>query len=529
MKMIVDKMCNQQVLGCLMKHPQFLSNIDKYSFTLSDFSSRFEKYIYSAILGLYRDGATAINPVDVDNYLNVDKTAHTIFTQSNGVEYLQDAAEFSEIDNFSFYYNKFKKLNLLRDLQKQGFDVSDYYVEDLLDPNADNVNSKFEQLTTKDIIDGIKRKVLHLETGYVKTGEVEVFDMADGIDEFINETKETFNIGLPLQEKIYSKIIAGAQLTTLTIRSACSGCGKTRMAVGDACKLAYPISYNSFTCKWEITGSNEKVLFIITEQTEEQLRRMVLAYLTDINESRFKYTDFSEDEQRRISIAAMIIKKFPNLVVIKMPNPTIELTKTMIRETCLTHNVRYVFFDYIFINPSLLNEFHGFSLRNDEVLLMFATALKDLAVELNVAMFTSTQVNASADETKNIRNEASLAGGRSTINKADNGAILARPTKEEIEILSQGGIITKYGRPNLVLDVYKVRNGQWTQVRIWILADLGRLKFVDLFVTDANLDPIQDIFDEPEYEVVNWEDEDYQKFKKMCEELNNPENGVDSW
>ena len=35
--MIVDKVCNQQILGSLIKHPQFLSEIDKYHFTLEDF------------------------------------------------------------------------------------------------------------------------------------------------------------------------------------------------------------------------------------------------------------------------------------------------------------------------------------------------------------------------------------------------------------------------------------------------------------------------------------------------------------
>ena len=62
------------------------------------------------------------------------------------------------------------------------------------------------------------------------------------------------------------------------------------------------------------------------------------------------------------------------------------------------------------------------------------TALKDLAVELNVGIFTSTQVNASADNNREIRNEASLAGGRATINKADNGIIMARPTNEELDM-----------------------------------------------------------------------------------------------
>ena len=337
--------------------------------------------------------------------------------------------------------------------------------------------------------------------------------MSDGIEDFVKEMAETVNVGLSLQGRYYSHIIGGAQLGTLTIRSASSGCGKTRYAVGDACKLAYPISYNDSTASWEITGHNEKVLFIITEQTYEQIRRMVIAYLTGINESRFNYGDLTKEERERISVAIYIMKTYDNFTVIKMPSPTIELVKTLVRENCLVKNISYVFFDYIFINPSLLATFQGFSLRNDEVLLMFATALKDLAVELNVAMFTSTQVNANADDNKNIRNEASLAGGRSTINKADNGCILARPAKEELEILEP--ITSKYGVPNLVLDIFKVRSGKWSQVRVWIKADLGTMRFQDLFVTDSRLEFIDGILMD-EHEVYNWDDEEY---KKIYEEM----------
>ena len=73
-----------------MKHPQFLSEVDKYSFILTDFPDRFEKYIYSAINGLYRNGATKIQPIDIENFLNTDEVAKTTFKENNGIEYLQD-------------------------------------------------------------------------------------------------------------------------------------------------------------------------------------------------------------------------------------------------------------------------------------------------------------------------------------------------------------------------------------------------------------------------------------------------------
>ena len=516
---MTDKSSIQQVLGGLIQKPQLLSQVDKYSLTIADFSTRFERYIFSAILGLYRQNVNKIEPIDISNFLESDTVAKKVFDSGNGIEFVQDIVEFSNVDNFDYYYNRLKKLNLLRDLKKQNFPVSDFYCEDLTDPRANEINAKFEQLTVKDICDLTKKKLIHLESSYVQTGEVEVESAVTGMREFVKEMNDTVSVGLPVQGHIYNKIISGAEKCALTIRSGCSGLGKTRQAVGDACYLAYPIRYNSVTRQWEQTGSAEKVLFIITEQTFPQIRKMILAYLSDINDARFKLGHFTKDEEERLDKAISIMEQFSdNLTIIKMPNPTIELVKTLVRENCLTRNISYVFYDYIFIGPALLNEFRGFALRNDEVLLMFATALKDLAVELNVAMFTSTQVNASADDNKNIRNEASLAGGRSTINKADNGAIMARPTNEELETLQP--LVDKFGTPNVVTDIFKARSGEWTQVRIWSQVNLGTMKKKDLFITDSRLEPIDGFFADDLYEMQNWDDSGYEAIVSYVNYLN---------
>ena len=516
---MTDKSSIQQILGCLMQRPQLLSEVDKYVLMTSDFSTRFEKYIFSAIQGLYRQGATHIEPIDVANFLEADATARKTFENQNGVEFLRDIIEFSSVENFPYYYNRLKKINLLRDLKKQGFDVSDFYDEDLTSERADEINARFEQLTVKDICDEIKKKIIHLEADYVQTGEVEVRAAVDGMRDFIKELNDTISIGPPVQGHIYNQIIGGAERGALTIRSGGSGTGKTRTAIADACYLAYPIRYDSSTRQWVQIGGCEKVLFVITEQTFPQISKMILAYLSDINDSRFKLGHFTREEEERLDKAVDIMEQFAdNFTIVKIPAPSIEMTKTMIRENCLTKNISCVFFDYIFINPELLKEFKGANLRNDELLLLFSTALKDLAVELNLAMFTSTQVNAAADDNKNIRNEASLAGGRSTINKADNGAIMARPTNEELESLQS--MTDRFGTPNIVTDIFKVRSGEWTQVRIWSQVNLGTMKKRDLFITDSRLEPIDGFFADDAYEVQNWTDEEYQAATAFTNYLN---------
>ena len=509
----------QQVLGSLMKHPQFLSEVDKYSLTALDFSTRFEKTIFGAINGLWRQGAPKITAFDIESFMESNEAAKKLFEQQNGLEYLQDIEEFSNIENFPYYYNKLKKLNLLRDLKKQNFPVDEFYQEDLTAPNAVEINQRFEELTVNDIIAGVKKKLLVLESDYAGTEEVQEWDIADDVDELVESFGELGSVGMPIQGAIYNKIIDGAQRSCLTIRSGASGTGKTRNAVADACLLAFPIRYNSATAEWEQKGNNQKVLFIITEQTDKQIKKMILAYLADMNESKFKYGKFTPEEKKVLDQAKQVMKDYSsNFILVRIPNPTIELVKTKVREKVLLHDIGYVFYDYIFIGPALLNEFRDFGVRNDEVLLMMATALKDLAVELNVCVFTATQVNANADNNTNIRNESSLAGGRSTINKADNGAIMARPTKEELETLEP--IIATYGKPNLVTDIFKVRSGEWTQVRIWSIVDLGRMRREDLFLTDNRLEVIKDFYTGDEYNIYDFEDEELLSFKRKVDWLN---------
>lgn len=864
-----------------MKKPQLLSEIDKYSFILTDFPSRFERSIFMAINGLYRNGATNIQPIDIENFIEPDQVSAKLFKDKNGIEYLQDIVELSDVDNFGFYYNRFKMFNLLKDLKKQGFDVSEFYCEDLTDPKSQEINEQFNFLTPKIITDTVRKKLLGVEAKYETTDEIEVEAAAKGMEELIEQMGAAYQIGIPVQGNIYNQIIDGAKKGTLTIRSAASSVGKalpnstiiptpngkrkvsdikvgdylfdafgkptkvlgvypqgkkevmfvrfkdgrvahcceehlwsyctrgqkeyskkerkfftktlkelskeklkgnrddyrilvpmnyaveyeeqyyyippyimglalgdgsfrqnesnkafqfssedeflpnyigfqmnwqvkqnkanfgwyfsfnektphknvwvqdflkqypellnsksetkfipeeylygsveqrfdllsglldtdgsidkksgtityftissqlrdnvvelchslgfkttvlvdshketnigyiiriygrpddkiklfklprkreilenwynnskrkesnefnpiveigscnyteemtcfmvdneehlfltedyivthnTRNAVADACYLAYPFRYNSMTCEWELEGNCEKVLFIMTEQRFSEIRMMILAYLTDIQSSRFKYADFSARENAVITQAIHLMEKYKdNLILVKMPNPTIESVKTIVRENCIVHDIGYVFYDYVFIGPSLLNEFKGFALRNDEVLLMFATALKDLAVELDVAMFTSTQLNAKGDDNKDIRNESSLAGGRSTINKADNGAVMARPTKEELEILAPLYEDKPEMKPNLVTDIYKVRSGEWTQVRIWSDMNLGTLKKKDLFVTDSRLDPIEDFFERDEYKIRSWDEHEDEHLKVIVERLNSGE------
>ena len=100
-----------QILGCLMKNPLLLSEIDKYRFDLSDFeSNRIDKKIFMAIANLHQNGATSLSPIDIDNYLQKNDIHYETFVDNNGIQFLMDIHELANIDNFSYNYNLLKKI-----------------------------------------------------------------------------------------------------------------------------------------------------------------------------------------------------------------------------------------------------------------------------------------------------------------------------------------------------------------------------------------------------------------------------------
>ena len=514
--LMVDRNTVLQIFGSLMRHPQYLNETDKYNLTPDDFYYKLDKYIFVAIDNLRKNGAERIQPIDVENSLSTNDSARLIFKQQKGIELLQDADFYTKEENFPYYYKKLKKFNLLETFKEKGVDVSEFYVENPITQKALEVNAKFEELEIDDIIERVKRKILNIEHEFIQNDTTETTDVFEGIDEVLQEADERTNVGAPVQGKIFNEVIAGARKGAFVLRSGSSGVSKTRQAVGDACYLAFPIRRNENNGEWELKGNNKKVLFIATEQNQKEIQKMILAYLTGFNETKFRYGGFTNEEKLVIAQAKYILEQYKdNFYIVRMPNPTIQLVKSIVRENVMLHDIEYVFYDYIHISPSLLNEFKGFNLRNDEVLLMFSTALKDLAVELDIFVMSSTQVNANADSSTNIRNEASLAGSRSIINKADVGVIMARPTKEELDLLSKSTDVTIM--PNIVTDVYKVRSGEWSQIRIWSDVNLGNLRKQDLYATNARLE-VQNVISNFEY-TMGWEDDAMEEYMQQLKHL----------
>lgn len=486
---LIDKNATMQVIGCLIKNPLLYGQIEK-DLDIDDFYSSFTKNIFVAISNLYKLGADKVTVVDIDNYLQQFGSAYVEFKKNNGIVYIQDCVDIAYNDNFDYYFTRLKKFSALRRLNKAGFDISDIYNDNFLDSKQEKkCLDRFEEMSVQDIFDHVTHKLSEIEFQYDIAKKV-ACDAVEGIKELKEELKRNPEVGTALMGRYYNLICRGARKGKYYINSAGSGTGKSRCMIGNACKLAYPYQYNETSKQWEQLGACEKTLIVTTELRKDEVQSVILANLSGVNEDHILYGSYKGDEEERVDRAIEIMQEYPNLFIEDIPDPNINLLKSVVKKHVNLNGIVNLFYDYIFSSPNLLGEFRDLRIREDVALLMFSTALKDLAVEYNLFVETATQLSGDYDNFEGIRNHTLIRGAKAIVDKADLGCITAAVNDKDREKLVMACKRMNMPMPNQVKDIYKLRRGRYKNVRIWGLMDLGTGRWNDLFVTDGNYNVI---------------------------------------
>ena len=131
-------------------------------------------------------------------------------------------------------------------------------------------------------------------------------------------------------------------------------------------------------------------------------------------------------------------------------------------------------------------------MREDSILFLLSTRLKELAVQYNIFIESSTQLNADF-KTSTTPDQNLLRGAKSIADRIDLGTILLNATAEDISSLTTAGYIAKWGGmvPNTKLSVYKNRRGKYVNCYIWMFADKGTCRFTPIGATTWNYEPYE--------------------------------------
>ena len=494
----IDITAIMQVVGNVFRNPQILDFTDRYTITEDDFPDEFHRIAFGAIYKIHELGADKITLENISDFLSSRPKSAAIFKQNKGEEWLLKVAETCLPEAFDYYYGRLKKFSLLRAYDNYGVDVSDIYdADNILDTGKKQLQEDLlDNSTLEQIADKVENKIEGIRLKYVDDAFGEAIQAGDDIEGLIDRLKEHPEVGTPLYGPLINTVTRGARLKKFYLRSAATGVGKSRSMIADACYIACNKIYDE-RFGWIHNGTSEPTLYIATEQEKEEIQTMMLAFLSEVNEEHILNGQYLSDEEDRVREAARILKESP-LYIEELPDFSLKDVEDKIKKNIRDHDVKYVFHDYIHTSLKILEEITrrsgGVKLREDNILFMLSTRLKDICNQYGVFIMSATQLNGDY-QTSETPDQNLLRGAKAIADKIDYGAILLNVKDEDLVKLEKILATNVFERPSIKMSVYKNRRGRYKGIYLWCKADLGCCRIKPMFCTtyDYEILPIDDI------------------------------------
>lgn len=493
----VDVTAIMQVIGCVYNNPQILEFEDKYTITDEDFPDEFHRTVFGAIYKIYELGAKTITLENLADFLSSRPKSAAIYKKNDGDKWLLKVADVASQLSFDFYYNRLKKMTLLRAYDNYGVDVSDIYDPDnILDIKKKQLQEDLlDNSSLEEIADKVDRKISDIRLKYVDDTTGEAIQAGKGVLQLIQKFKDHPEVGVPLYGRLVNTVTRGARLKKFYLRSAATGIGKTRSMIADACNIACNKIYDE-SFGWIKNGTSEPTLFITTEQELEEIQTMMLAFLSNVNEEHIINGEYEGDEEERVIKAGEILESSP-LYVEELPDFSLKDVENVIKKNIRDHDVKYIFHDYIHTSLKILEEITkrsgGVKLREDNILFMLSNKLKDICNQYGVFIMSATQLNGDYQEAK-TPDQNLLRGAKSIADKIDYGSILLSVKEEDIDALDSILSSNIFEKPTIKMSVYKNRRGRYKGIIMWCKADLGTCRIQPMFCTTYD------------YELINMDD-----------------------
>lgn len=493
----VDVTAIMQVIGCVYNNPQILEFEDKYTITDEDFPDEFHRTVFGAIYKIYELGAKTITLENLADFLSSRPKSAAIYKKNDGDKWLLKVADVASQSSFDFYYNRLKKMTLLRAYDNYGVDVSDIYDPDnILDIKKKQLQEDLlDNSSLEEIADRVDRKISDIRLKYVDDTTGEAIQAGKGVLQLIQKFKDHPEVGVPLYGRLVNTVTRGARLKKFYLRSAATGIGKTRSMIADACNIACNKIYDE-SFGWINNSTSEPTLFITTEQELEEIQTMMLAFLSNVNEEHIINGEYEGDEEERVIKAGEILESSP-LYVEELPDFSLKDVENVIKKNIRDHDVKYIFHDYIHTSLKILEEITkrsgGVKLREDNILFMLSNKLKDICNQYGVFIMSATQLNGDYQEAK-TPDQNLLRGAKSIADKIDYGSILLSVKEEDIDALDSILSSNIFEKPTIKMSVYKNRRGRYKGIIMWCKADLGTCRIQPMFCTTYD------------YELINMDD-----------------------
>ena len=166
----VDRTALVQVVGCIYNSPQILDLTDKYIISENDFPDEMLKIIVGSIYKLHELGVQQMTLENINDFLANKPKSEAVYKKDKGEEWLLKASEVANHVTFDYYYNRMKKMSLLRAYDNYGIDVSWLYDPDnIFDSKLKQQQEDFlDNASLEDIAIKVDNKIDEIKMTYVR-------------------------------------------------------------------------------------------------------------------------------------------------------------------------------------------------------------------------------------------------------------------------------------------------------------------------------------------------------------------------
>lgn len=483
----VDIQAICQVIGNVYNDLSLLDN-ENYNIIEDDFDDMFHKTVFGCLYKIHELGAEKVSLENIADFLSTRPKSQGIYTANKGDEYLMKVADIANKMTFDYYYNRVKKMTLLRMYDNAGIDVSDIFdIENITDLKKKQTQEEFlDNSSLTQIADLIDDKINLIKSSYVENNIDESYQASEGLDKLVEDLISHPEVGIPLYGNMINTVVRGARLKKFYLRSAASGLGKSRTLAADACYFSCDEYYDTTTGLWLKKSFHEPTLFITTELELSEVQTMMLAFLSGVNEEHILNGRYQGDELDRVKYAIEVLKRAP-LYIEEMPDFSLQDVENLIKRNIRQRNVRYVCYDYIHVSMKILEEITqrsgGVKLREDNVLFMLSNKLKDICNKYEIFLISATQLNANYNDADATPDQSMLRGAKSIADKIDAGMIMLSVNETDLKTLEKIIGSNGFEKPNIKLSIYKNRRGRYKGIYLWCNADMGICRLNPMFAT----------------------------------------------
>ena len=489
------------LLSCLLKKPKLALSRDR-AYNENFFTTKTHKALYLVIENLAKMGVETIKLADIESYLAThDQLTYTRFFGEVGdeTEWILSLLEMdTDEGNYNYYYDILQKFAFLRAKMENGQDVTDILDMNEMDSRIlDNQYEHFIEMSMEEIIRHYDTLNLTVKHSFTRRSEEDSCHAGENIDSLLQELAESPDYGWRLSlGRWCDNLVRGARRGNLVVESRNSGLGKTRDALFQCVTLSCHTIWNHKTRQFEPNPYGEIVpsLYFGTElKLHKEVKPLILAFISGVESGKIKKQLLTDEEQERVEMAKEILKTSP-IYLEREPNYDCMFLENMIEKYVNQYDVGAIMIDYVELTPPMIGEYtrmtRGLQAREDSILLNVSTVLKNLAEEFDVFIKIYTQISDNARRDHTIRDSGAIKGSKSLQVRADLGVVVMRPVERELSMLKP--LIDLYGEPNICFNIYKNRDGDLGEFKVWCRVNLGNYDLEELFLTDWNYRPFKE-------------------------------------